>query len=99
MKLFVTIAMAAGVLAAPAVAQTPSPQQMLQGLLSGNQGQDQAVREAYERGYRAGRQDEARIASGSGRGSRYDNRDDDRGGYGRSDEPAGGGRYGNSYSR
>lgn len=77
----VSIPLATGVLAAPATAQS-SPQQMLQGLLSGNQGQDQAVREAYERGYRAGRQDEARMASGNGRSSRYDNggSSNDRGG-------------------
>ena len=36
-------------------------QQTLQGLLSGNANQDQAVREAYERGYQRGREDEARL--------------------------------------
>ena len=41
----------------PAAAQDPS--QLLQGLLSGNRGQDQAVRDAFERGYRQGRQDQA----------------------------------------
>jgi len=95
------LAAIAGMLVAPALAQTSSTQQMLQGLLSGNQGQDQAVREAYERGYRAGRQDESRMASGSGRSSRYDNgRSDNR------DDPSGGNNYpsgrnggGNGYAR
>ena len=50
-------------LVTPALAQpqTPGWQQTLQGLMSGNQRQDQAVREAYERGYQRGRQDEARM--------------------------------------
>jgi hypothetical protein len=47
-------------LAGPALAQAPNVQQMLQGLTTGNQGQDQALRDAFERGYRQGRQDEAR---------------------------------------
>jgi hypothetical protein len=46
--------------AGPATAQAPNMQQMLQGLTTGNQGQDQALRDAFERGYRRGRQDEAR---------------------------------------
>lgn len=46
--------------AAPPAARAQNPSQLLQGLLSGNQGQDQAVREAYERGYRQGREDGAR---------------------------------------
>jgi|SRR3954471_22973621 len=92
MKPFMIGALAAGVLlSAPALAQTSSsPQQLLQGLLSGNQSQDQAVRDAFERGYRAGRQDEARMASGNGRSSRYDSGSrgsDDQGGY------SGGGNY------
>ena len=74
MKALMTIALAAGTLAAaPAFAQSSSPQQMLQGLLTGNQSQDQAVRDAYERGYRAGSQDEARMESNN-RGTRpYNN--------------------------
>ena len=48
-------------LAAPTAAQVPNVQQFLQGLLSGNQGQDQALREAFERGYQRGREDEARL--------------------------------------
>jgi hypothetical protein len=47
-------------MARPAVAQAPNVQQLLQGLTTGNQGQDQALRDAFERGYQRGRQDEAR---------------------------------------
>ena len=47
-------------LAGPAAAQGSSVQQLLQGLTTGNQGQDQALRDAFERGYQRGRQDEAR---------------------------------------
>lgn len=55
------IAMAAATQAvATPVGAEGNPQQLLQGLLSGNQGQDQAVRDAFERGYQRGRQDEAR---------------------------------------
>jgi len=43
----------------PAVAQAPNVQQLLQGLTTGNQNQDQALRDAFERGYQRGRQDEA----------------------------------------
>ena len=46
--------------AAPHAARAQNPSQLLQGLMSGNQGQDQAVREAFERGYRHGREDQAR---------------------------------------
>jgi hypothetical protein len=56
-------------LAGPATAQAPNVQQMLQGLTTGNEGQDQALRDAFERGYRRGRQDEARQQS-SDRSSR-----------------------------
>ena len=44
----------------PAAAQVPNVQQLLQGLTTGNQNQDQALRDAFERGYQRGRQDEAR---------------------------------------
>lgn len=47
--------------AGPAAAQLPNVQQLLQGLTTGNQGQDQALRDAFERGYQRGRQDEARL--------------------------------------
>lgn len=48
-------------IASPAAAQTPNVQQLLQGLMTGNQSQDQALRDAFERGYQRGRQDEARL--------------------------------------
>ncbi len=47
-------------LVGPAAAQVPNVQQLLQGLTGGNQGQDQAMRDAFDRGYQRGRQDEAR---------------------------------------
>lgn len=51
-------------LASAAVAQTtpqaPDWKQTLGGLLNGNQDRDEAVRQAYERGYQRGRTDEAR---------------------------------------
>lgn len=51
---------AALICAAPSIARAQNPSQLLQGLLSGNQNQDQPVREAYERGYRKGREDQVR---------------------------------------
>ena len=51
--------------------QAPSWQQSLQGLLSGNQNQDRAVRDAYERGYQRGRQDEARLQAERARSGGY----------------------------
>lgn len=55
------LAVAAALLCAvPQSVQAQNPSQMLQGLLSGNQGQDQAVRDAFERGYRHGREDQMR---------------------------------------
>ena len=48
-------------LAAPAMTQVPNVQQLLQGLTTGNQSQDQALRDAFERGYQRGREDEARL--------------------------------------
>jgi hypothetical protein len=50
------VALAFALLAVPALAQAPDIGRMLQGLTTGNQNQDQALREAYERGYRAGQQ-------------------------------------------
>jgi hypothetical protein len=38
----------------------PGWQQTLQGLFTGNQSQDDALRQAYQRGYQRGRDDEAR---------------------------------------
>jgi hypothetical protein len=48
--------------ATPAVvsAQAPDMRQTLGGLLTGNQDRDDAVQQAYERGYQRGRADEAR---------------------------------------
>ena len=69
-------------LAAPAHAQAPNIGQLLQGLTTGNQGQDQALRDAFERGYQRGRQDEARIGQQQNRRApdrRDDRRDEDRG--------------------
>lgn len=48
----------------PALAQ--GPQQLLQGLLSGNQNQDQGLHEAYDRGYRRGREDQQRADNDRG---------------------------------
>lgn len=60
-------------LASPATAQLPNVQQLLQGLTTGNQGQDQALRDAFERGYQRGRQDEAQLQqSRRGQGDRED---------------------------
>jgi len=98
--LIVMTALAGGLAVVPASAQ--QPQQLLQGLLSGNQSQDQAVRDAFERGYQKGRQDEARLHGPNGRSDgssasdrSRDDRDDynSRGNYRPSDQP------GSSYSR
>ena len=59
-------------LVTPALAQTPNWQQSLQGLVTGNQNQDDALRQAYQRGYQHGRDDEARAMR------RADTRSDDR---------------------
>ena len=50
------------VLAVPAAGHAQSMQQMLGGLMTGNQNQDRALQDAYERGYQKGRQDEARMS-------------------------------------
>lgn len=55
--------------------QAPDWKQTLGGLLSGNQDRDEALRQAYERGYQRGRTDEARLQQ-----SRQP-RDDGRGNY------------------
>ncbi len=60
-------------LATPAMAQAPNIQQLLGGLLTGNQNQDQALRDAFERGYQRGRADEARVRAD--RGDRAGRRD------------------------
>ncbi len=71
-------------LAVPAVtsAQAEDMRQMLGGLLTGNQDRDNAVQQAFERGYQRGRADEAhqsRRAPDNGgyyqdRGGYYNNR-------------------------
>ena len=53
--------------AIPAQAQVPNIGQLLQGLTTGNQGQDQGLRDAFERGYQRGRQDEARLQQNGNR--------------------------------
>jgi hypothetical protein len=62
-----TVVVVALALALPAASaqQSPNVGQMLQGLMTGNQGQDQALRDAFERGYQRGREDEARRADRS----------------------------------
>jgi hypothetical protein len=67
-------------IATPAVtsAQTPDMRQTLGNLLTGNQERDNAVQQAYERGYQRGRSDEAR-QSQRAPGNSGDYRD--RGGY------------------
>lgn len=86
------------VAALPCMAQPPSMQQMLQGLATGNQDQDRALREAYERGYRNGRHDEAERTSADARPNSRDSDapgyDNDRGSY-----QGGRGPSGNTYSR
>ena len=72
-----------------ASAQAPDWKQQLGGLLTGNQDRDEAVRQAYERGYQRGRNDEARQQAqrprDPDRGGNYNSRDNyrDRGGYNR----------------
>ena len=68
----------------PASAQNQGVGQALQGLLGGNQAQDQAVRDAYERGYQRGRDDEAR----QNRANRDDRRPEGRSSRGSGDEDA-----------
>ena len=68
-------------LSAPTLASAQNLPPVLQGLMSGNQNQDRAVREAYERGYQKGREDEARLARSSPRRN-----DDDRGARRREDD-------------
>ena len=80
MRILATASLTGLLLATPAASQAQNVQQLLGGLLTGNQTQDKALRDAYERGYRHGREDEARLARGGrDRGDRYgdDRRDDD----------------------
>ena len=69
------------VLALPVAAKAQNFQQLLGGLLTGNQQQDQALRDAWQRGYQAGRRDQARDSHGTadryGRRSDYQDRQSD----------------------
>jgi hypothetical protein len=74
---FCRVIVVAAALAIPLMAQAQTPpgwQQTLQGLLTGNQGQDDALRQAYQRGYHRGRDDEARALQANDRNRRYDDR-------------------------
>ena len=85
-------------ISSPLAAQTPDISKMLQGLTTGNQNQDQALRDAFERGYQRGRQDEARMARSGGGGdrsysrSRGDNGDGSYGSGSGNDRSGSGGR-------
>jgi hypothetical protein len=52
----------------------PGWQQTLQGLFTGNQSQDDALRQAYQRGYQRGRDDEARALQANNRPRRDEGR-------------------------
>ena len=101
MRTAIAATLLALVLTTPAMAQNPNIGQLLQGLTTGNQGQDQALRDAFERGYQRGRQDEARLSRpGRDRGGRNEDdrrSDGDRRDDNRSDRPYG--QSGNTYSR
>ena len=78
-----SLALAVGLALATGAQAQGNPQQLLQGLMNGgNQGNrgdnDQAIREAYERGYEKGRQDEARLGADR-RGGDRGREDDQRG--------------------
>ncbi len=68
-------------LSSPTLANAQNLPPALQGLMNGNRDQDRAVRDAYERGYQKGREDEARLARGNHRGDDDRRRTDDN--YGR----------------
>jgi hypothetical protein len=74
MRLVIAVAGLGLAIANPLAAQTPNVQQLLQGLTTGNQNQDQALRDAFERGYRRGRQDEAQMRHSDRKGSDRSNR-------------------------
>jgi len=74
MRYLAAILLGLGLATTAAVAQTsqaPDWKQTLGGLLSGNQDRDDAVRQAYERGYQRGRTDEARMSSQRSRDDSY----------------------------
>ena len=75
MRLLIALLLGLTLAGTAAVAQTtsqaPDWKQTLGGLLNGNQDRDDAVRQAYERGYQRGRNDEARMSQT--RSNSYDN--------------------------
>jgi hypothetical protein len=75
MRLLIALLLGLTLAGTAAVAQTasqsPDWKQTLGGLLNGNQDRDNAVRQAYERGYQRGRNDEARMSQN--RSNSYDN--------------------------
>ncbi len=71
MALLLGLTVAGTTAVAQTTSQSPDWKQTLGGLLNGNQDRDNAVRQAYERGYQRGRNDEARMSQN--RGSSYDN--------------------------
>jgi hypothetical protein len=77
MRTTITALLVGSTLATPIAAQAQNVQQMLQGLLTGNQQQDQSLRDAWRRGYDRGRQDQARDDRRGG--DRYDRGPDYRG--------------------
>jgi Ni/Co efflux regulator RcnB len=84
----IAIAILGVALATPALAQAPNWQQSLQGLVTGNQNQDDALRQAYQRGYQRGRDDESRAMR------RADTRPNDR--YDNGNQYDNGNRYDNA---
>jgi hypothetical protein len=77
--------------AAAQAQSAPGWQQTLQGLMTGNQNQDQSLREAYQRGYDRGRQDEAQALHANNNGGYYHGSNNDR-------EYGSNGSYGNGPS-
>ncbi len=70
MVLLLGLTLAGTAAIAQTTSQAPDWKQTLGGLLNGNQDRDNAVRQAYERGYQRGRNDEARMSQN--RNSSYD---------------------------
>jgi hypothetical protein len=86
MRTLIALILGLTVAGTAAVAQTtsqaPDLKQTLGNLLNGNQDRDDAVRQAYERGYQRGRTDEARMSQRS-RSDHESGSYRDRGGYSR----------------
>ena len=74
MRTSIAALLVGSVLALPVAAKAQNFQQLLGGLLTGNQQQDQALRDAWRRGYDQGRADQAR--NNRGTADRYDRRSD-----------------------